>query len=136
MTAEMNTVTWILLFVVIVSAWRLLKHPAPKDDKQPSKAATAPFHSVSIVAGAGACQTAKTLKGVRFLSDEAPLLPLISCDATRCNCKFAHHQDRRRGARRNPYSAQSHEYSHHGGEDRRHRRGRRQSDGMQVAPGL
>jgi len=132
----MNTLTWILIALAIVLGWRVLTRRSGQDETDDSRPAATPFHSVSIIAGAGACQTAKSLRNVRFLSAEAPLLPLISCDASRCNCKFAHYADRRRGDRRNAYSAEYHGYSVHGGEERRERRGRRQSDGMQMAPGL
>lgn len=133
---SMNALIWILLAVALIVVWRWLAHrtasaEAANDDPQPT-----PFHAVAVVAGPGACQTSKSLRNVRFLSAEAPLLPLVSCDAERCNCKFAHFSDRRRGDRRNAYSAQSHGYSIQGGEERRRRRGRRTSDGMQMAAGL
>lgn len=95
-----------------------------------------PYHCVMVVPGAGACQTARTLKNARFLSDEAPELPLVSCDSANCQCTFAHFDDRRHGDRRNPYSAESHGYSTQGGDERRRRRGRRQTDGMQVVHNL
>lgn len=91
------------------------------------------YHCVAIHPGEGACRTALTLKSQRFLSDEAPLLPLASCDVARCRCTFEHHKDRRRSNRRNPYTAQSHTFVVQGGVDRRGRRGRRDTDGMHVA---
>ncbi len=132
----MSVTTWILLALAVVLVFWLVKNRKRSNTENESGPQPSPFHCVSITLGAGACQTAKTLKGARFLSAEAPLLPLVSCDASRCNCTFMHHADRRRGDRRNPYSAQSHGFTVHGGDERRHRRGRRQSDGMQVIPGL
>lgn len=132
----MTSLTWVLLAAAVILAWRLLARRGHEEDDASSNNESTPYHSVSIMTGAGACQTARTLRNVRFLSAEAPLLPLVSCDATRCNCKFAHHADRRRGDRRNAYSAESHGYAIQGGAERRERRGRRQSDGMQIAPGI
>lgn len=40
------------------------------------------------------------MEGRRFLSRQAPTLPLKACDQARCKCRYAHHEDRRRGPRR------------------------------------
>jgi hypothetical protein len=40
------------------------------------------------------------LRGQRFLSREAPQLPLKACDREDCTCRYEHHQDRRKGFRR------------------------------------
>ena len=53
------------------------------------------FHAVSIKPGPRCCQTAKSMAGVRYLSREAPRLPLPQCDAAGCECKYVHHEDRR-----------------------------------------
>jgi hypothetical protein len=67
-------------------------------------ATTSKFHAVSIRPGLIACETATALQGQRFLSDAAPLLPLKGCNQPDCQCKFAHHNDRRGGDdRRSPY---------------------------------
>ncbi|MFL6618062.1 MAG: hypothetical protein ACJ8MH_05645 [Povalibacter sp.] len=59
-----------------------------------------PFHAVSIVSGPHACEAALRFRGFRFLSRQAPRLPLPSCNAAHCDCRFRHHQDRRAGPRR------------------------------------
>jgi hypothetical protein len=59
-----------------------------------------PYHAVSILPGQGACPAAYRLSGIRFLSRNAPRLPLPSCDCEHCACRFKHHQDRRAGPRR------------------------------------
>jgi hypothetical protein len=59
-----------------------------------------PYHSVSIVAGAGACNAARELQGHRFLSREAPHLPLSNCPLAGCRCAYKHHDDRRQKRRR------------------------------------
>jgi hypothetical protein len=58
------------------------------------------WHAVIIVAPAKACGAALACKGKRFLSSEAPLLPLKQCDAARCDCKYRHFADRRGEPRR------------------------------------
>jgi hypothetical protein len=40
------------------------------------------------------------LQGTRFLSREAPALPLKNCVNDECTCHYAHHDDRRIGPRR------------------------------------
>jgi len=60
-----------------------------------------PWHAVSLVPRGGACEQAVALGNRRFLSREAPPLPLPDCPfANRCNCVYRHHADRRAGPRR------------------------------------
>jgi hypothetical protein len=86
-----------------------------------------PFHAVSVVADSRACEAARNLQGVRFLSTEAPRLPLQGCSSASCRCRYAHHPDRREGSDRrnrdvwNPLVAMQMN-------DRRHSRGRRITD--------
>ncbi len=56
---------------------------------------TNPYHAVSIKAGPNCHQTKLKYGDRRFLSAEAPPLPLPTCDATACKCQYAHHDDRR-----------------------------------------
>ena len=58
------------------------------------------FHAVSIAPGSNACDAAKARAGRRFLSREAPRLPLAECSCTDCRCRYLHHDDRRAYARR------------------------------------
>lgn len=53
------------------------------------------FHAVSISLTSTACRGAKGLEGERFLSNEAPRLPLPKCDVKECQCRFVHYEDRR-----------------------------------------
>lgn len=122
----------ILLAILAGAVWWMLRRDRG-DGTDDNEAAGSPYHCVAINPGEGPCRTAIALKGQRFLSDEAPLLPLASCDVARCRCTFVHHKDRRRSDRRNPYSAQSHTFVVQGGVDRRGRRGRRDTDGMHMA---
>jgi len=64
-------------------------------------AGTQRWHAVSVRPGSGACPAAASGKDRRWLSREAPLLPLPGCtkpDA--CRCTYHHHDDRRAGGRR------------------------------------
>jgi len=85
------------------------------------------WHAVSVVADGSACEDARMLQDVRFLSMEAPRLPLYACAKPgQCRCRYRHHADRRSGPRRavenfRPPKAWR-------GEDKRVSRGRRESD--------
>jgi hypothetical protein len=69
---------------------------APLAPKRPPR----PWHAVSIVPGPQSCAGAAGLARKRFLSREAPTLPLKSCDQQHCACHYEHHDDRRKGPRR------------------------------------
>ncbi len=62
-----------------------------------------PFHCVEVVAGDSACAAVRQLAGVRFLSAQAPQLPVVGCSAAACGCRYLHRDDRRQEDRRNPY---------------------------------
>jgi hypothetical protein len=87
-----------------------------------------PWHSVSIVSGTPACQKSRSLARVRFLSSQAPPLPLHECEIRQCTCRYRHHEDRRRQARRAADLAASGAYWR--GPERRHSSGRRSTDAM------
>jgi hypothetical protein len=59
------------------------------------------WHAVSIVSGPASCRAAQELRAIRFLSGEAPPLPLPGCRAGKeCSCVYKHHEDRRAKSRR------------------------------------
>ncbi len=59
------------------------------------------WHAVSIETVAGCCNYARALRESRFLSAEAPVLPLPNCPTRdRCRCLYKHHEDRRGQLRR------------------------------------
>jgi len=66
----------------------------------PARKVSNRFHAVTVVAGPRACAAAKALAGQRFLSREAPSLPLKDCGSAQCECHYAHYDDRRKGGRR------------------------------------
>ena len=84
------------------------------------------FHAVSIIPGTAACGAARRFRGIRFLSKDAPRLPLPSCNAANCTCRFKHHTDRRAGPRRR--SDQGMMSGLYDGSERRRTGGRRADD--------
>ena len=60
------------------------------------------FHGVSIHPNEqNACEAARKLENIRFLADDAPMLPLGDCsNPAACRCKYQHYDDRRTDARR------------------------------------
>jgi len=89
-----------------------------------------PFHAVSVHPAAGGCQAAMAIKGQRFLSEEAPELPLQGCTAENCHCRYAHHVDRRSGTgdRRLDFGTQQSTPAGSAQGERRVTIGRRESD--------
>jgi hypothetical protein len=70
-------------------------------EKDTAKATPRRWHAVSVKPGPRACNAAVSGKNRRWLSREAPMLPLPGCtlpDA--CRCTYNHHDDRRAGGRR------------------------------------
>jgi hypothetical protein len=60
-----------------------------------------PWHAVSITSGRWCCEAARGKAGFRFLSREAPRLPLRECSSPdSCTCLYRHHADRRSTPRR------------------------------------
>jgi hypothetical protein len=87
------------------------------------------FHAVSIVAGSRACAEARALEEgqKRYLSRQAPVLPLKNCNCATCECRYVHHEDRRKGPRRTRDFGVS-IAGYEGPENRKVKRGRRKSD--------
>jgi hypothetical protein len=81
----------------------------PMQNRIPSKAAQLrrphpthdPWHAVSVVGGAMACEGAVNLRAKRFFPVDAPRLPIAECTwPARCGCTYRHHSDRRATPRR------------------------------------
>lgn len=71
-----------------------------KSRRPPQQGAKSPqgkHRGVSIRPGRQSCAAAQQLKDKRFLAGEAPALPLAGCDREKCDCRYAHHEDRREG---------------------------------------
>ncbi len=78
----------------------LLGRGEPEAKATPARKPVNPWHAVTIAPGTRACAAAQQLTGRRFLSREAPPLPLKECDRAECTCRYEHYDDRRKGARR------------------------------------
>src|SRR5580692_11109194 len=87
------------------------------------------WHAISVEAKALSCMVAQDLRRKRFLSKEAPILPLEGCTKrATCPCTYRHHDDRRsKATRRDGGSGISASASKHTTE-RRTSRGRRSDD--------
>lgn len=95
---------------------------------------TNPWHAVSIVPKPHACGKARGLYRLRFLSKDAPALPLAGCDARLCDCHYRHYEDRRREPRRASDVMGSGRYWT--GTERRLSTGRRNTDMTWPSAGL
>jgi hypothetical protein len=100
------------------------RKPAEQPRRQPTT--NNPYHAVSVLPGTDACAAAYRFSGQRFLSTQAPRLPLPSCDTKTCGCRFKHHKDRRSGPRRNSDIGMV--MAGFSGNERRQSRGRRATD--------
>lgn len=66
--------------------------------------AVSAYHCVEVKSRYDACDAVIELQGKRFLSSDAPILPLPRCNE-KCQCFFKHHEDRRNEERRDAFSA-------------------------------
>jgi hypothetical protein len=86
------------------------------------------WHAVSVVPTSQSCEAARALKERRFLSKEAPRLPLANCThAEVCQCCYRKYSDRRAGPRREEVELGGRR-PRDGGSERRAGRGRRSTD--------
>jgi hypothetical protein len=56
---------------------------------------TNPWHAVAIQPGPKRCKSVEALAGNRYLSNDAPKLPLRDCTEPQCSCRYRHYEDRR-----------------------------------------
>lgn len=92
------------------------------------KGRTPSYHAVEVYCRTGNCPAAQAREGQRYLSSEAPGLPLPDCNNVACSCVYQHFEDRRCGERRDSFMAQFYTRSERSVE-RRNLRGRRRDDG-------
>lgn len=72
-----------------------------KTRKSPARTASNLFHGVEIVPGDNACPAVADLANERYLSEDAPRLPLDACaHPHECACRYQHYADRRTELRR------------------------------------
>lgn len=122
----------VILAIMVLS--RLRSSPGSPKSARAARAAVARpasrYRAVSINCGADACEAARALVGKRFFPEDMGQLPLTGCTASRCECTYSHHNDRRSaGGDKRARSALSTElYQASGKPERRGSRGRRKSD--------
>jgi hypothetical protein len=97
---------------------------------------TNPWHAVAVSSPQACCRASVAARHTRYLSTEAPPLPLAGCTQPKsCVCKYKHYSDRRAGPRRTTDSdLYKNALSRHvirslTFQDRRTSRGRRATDG-------
>ena len=78
----------------------LVRQSEPETTAVAPRKTVNPHHAVVVVPGRHACAAAHALRDRRFLSREAPALPLTGCSAGECTCRYQHHDDRRQAVRR------------------------------------
>ncbi|MEH6589777.1 MAG: hypothetical protein V7746_05965 [Halioglobus sp.] len=71
--------------------------PKPAQRKKTAGTKTRPFQAASITSNGSkcSCDAVKQIEGSRFLSREAPLLPLQDCTSPNCTCSYTRYRDRR-----------------------------------------
>src|SRR5262245_1889872 len=95
-------------------------------DGKPTRRPASKWHAVTVVLQTSSCAAATMCRNTRYLSREAPRLPLPTCPTpAECPCKFRHYEDRRAGPRRNADIGAS---SDKPTTDKRRNRGRRAKD--------
>jgi hypothetical protein len=104
-----------------------------RKSKKNSPVARNPYRAASIVFDVNACDALKAVGSRRFLDAERnlPVVPLPGCSVAKCNCKYAHYEDRRTSDedQRHPSALLSQLYGTTGKSNRRQKkRGRRKSD--------
>jgi hypothetical protein len=100
---------------------------APRLEQRPERRRESPYHAVSVTAGHPSCEAAKQLGTLRFLTRQAPSLPLTGCDVRPCECRYSHFSDRRTGLDRRVEIGGK---PPHGLEERRQNNGRRAGDAV------
>jgi hypothetical protein len=98
-----------------------------KDPVKEDLAGLRRFQAIAIYHGVRACEPARKFSEHRFLTRDAPPLPLAGCTmGSTCQCKYLKYKDRRGNQRRLvDFGAPARMFT---GEDRRKRNGRRSND--------
>ena len=106
----MSLSTLLLVLLLLAAIWWLIRMRSAETSDTASIGKThqtkkTDYHAVSVKCSSSACNAAKAMTGRRFLATAAPQLPLPDCNVAVCQCRFAHHDDRRTGKeRRSPFA--------------------------------
>ena len=133
MQAAIVLVALLLIIGVLVSLFFPSGNEREKDagrDRRAGYCESGAFHAVSIRPSGESCASIHAMKMQRFLSEEAPGLPLENCCAAECQCKYVHHVDRRSDSRDRRFARASsaNELEFWSQRNRRISSGRRQAD--------
>ncbi|HEY2781346.1 MAG TPA: hypothetical protein VGI90_11250 [Steroidobacteraceae bacterium] len=72
-----------------------------KSKTAPTSRAPSQWHAVGIRPKGAGCDAVQACRAARYLSSDAPRLPLRECTASdTCSCVYKHHADRRAQPRR------------------------------------
>ena len=115
-----------------MAIWSSGSNKKSSQSKTVTKNTSSPYHCVELKMPYDACEEVLQLHGKRFLSAEAPALPLRGCDQ-HCECKFKHYNDRRQDDRRDAFSSSGIHFS--GEKNRRLGGDRRRSSQSHVSIG-
>ncbi|QSX32899.1 hypothetical protein JYB87_14285 [Shewanella avicenniae] len=92
----MELIILLAVLLVLYFAFMQILAPSPRVKAQKSTAKSRnPYHAVSIMSDKECCNAAVEIEGKRFLSADAPILPLKQCSAATCRCRYEHFEDRR-----------------------------------------
>lgn len=100
-----NAILFVVIFLSVALSWKAIVFLRQRSgnpvyrERRSGYGASAPFHAVSIHPEQQCCGAVQSIGQTRFLSEDAPGLPLPQCDYETCRCKYEHHEDRRTGAR-------------------------------------
>jgi hypothetical protein len=121
---------WLPLWTSWDSAKRVIDRASRPKFKYHSLGASSDYPAVSIRVAQDSCQAVRESSGIRYLSTEAPLLPLPGCSSEKCRCTYAHHSERRKGTYRRRAILASYKeiFPPAGNTDKRHLKGRRNGD--------
>lgn len=89
----------IMLVLIVSCAWLFFRYRQEKAKKHHHKTKPLhelhPYHCVTIETAEHCCKAVEKLLDKRFLSVDAPQLPLHNCQISNCQCHYQHYDDRR-----------------------------------------
>lgn len=105
----------------------LMANLRKKDSQEPVRTQPSRYQAIAIFRGTVCCSIARRFSEHRFLTREAPTLPLNGCTMPqRCECRYLKFKDRRGDSRRlDDFAAATRLY---GLKERRGAKGRRSTD--------
>lgn len=94
----------VLSVAIVAIGWRYAaRRKKPQPGPVSRQRTPRSHHAVEVCPGLHPCKAVQDIGSVRFLSDQAPSLPVHGCTAATCTCRFVHYADRREEDRRHPY---------------------------------